>query len=154
MSWKSVRNWMVREEDANDAGIIGVLHSVEAHGVAMIRGIGHFVAVRIPQLLNVSLDWLRKVGHVVARIGVRLLRVAAVITFWLIIVFGPLTVAPGVITGGLTVLGLTGSAWGLRRFHRQRFVVKTGTAVSSAKASTADPRRTNSTNLNNAFDAR
>ena len=116
--WKTL---LAYEGDA----LLTFLKTVEDSFVRMIYGIRLFIWKRIPELLWDFLIWLKvKCFHVI-RIVIRLSRVIAVITVWLIIVFAPVALFSNVFTLAWTAVALIGSVWGYRRQIKKQTVVVT-----------------------------
>ena len=106
--------------DASESGLLGFLRDVEVFFVKLIKGIWYFFAEQAPELFRAMLDRLRIAVTYSIRIAVRLVRVGAVVTSWVFIVFGPLWLYPGVITVLMTLFALAGSVYGLYRRDRKK----------------------------------
>jgi hypothetical protein len=115
------QSWFSYEGDA----LLTFLKTVEDSFVRMICGICLFIWKRIPELLWDFLIWLREKCFHAIRIVIRLSRVTAVITVWLMIVFAPVAFFPNVFTMAWMAVALIGSVWGFRRQIKKQTVVVT-----------------------------
>ena len=115
MSRSNWKLWIVGNDDVNQHGILMFLRDIEDFFLRMIRGIVAFLVERVPKFFRVMLDWLHAKFVLSVRIAVRLVRVGIVVISWLAIVFGPITLYPGIVSVNWMVLALIGSVWGLRR---------------------------------------
>jgi hypothetical protein len=98
MNWN---RWLEHEGDE----LLTWLHESEKKAIRALFGIGHFVVRKIPELCRQLLGLLVALG---------------------LIVFGPLGIYPGILTGGWAVVAIVGSWWGLsRQIRRQRVTVTT-----------------------------
>jgi hypothetical protein len=113
---------------------LGLLAGIEAAFTRMIVGVVRFAFVKLPCGLRDVADglvaWLVPVLGSMARVAIRVARVAVVGAVWLALVVGPLGVSlwwlqPADVTVHLSaalwvVIGLAGSVWGIaRRRHAQ-----------------------------------
>ena len=79
-----------------------------------------FFVERIPNVVRWLFRQLRAALRFLLRVAVRLVRLTVVATAWLAVVFGPLTLHPGMIALAWMFLALAGSSLGLRRYERIR----------------------------------
>jgi hypothetical protein len=107
-------NWTKLLEHEGDA-LLTWLREAEDGCTRAIRGIWLFIVTKIPELLRHFLTWLYEMFFYVCRVTVRVARFAVLFTLLLGIIFGPLVVYPGIVTGAWAVLAFVGSIYGAQR---------------------------------------
>jgi hypothetical protein len=118
--------WLAHEGDA----LLTWLHESEEKAKRAIFGIGHFIVRKIPELFRQWLELLNVKLIYAARVATRVSRVAGLLAALVLIVFGPLAIYPGILTGAWSVVTIVGSWWGLsRQIRRQQVTVTTVKAV-------------------------
>jgi hypothetical protein len=98
---------------------LAFLRKLEQGFLRAIHGIGVFIWKKIPALARRFAAWLRETCAYAYLVGVRVARVVGLFLAWAAIVFGPLILCFGWITGVWTLLALVGSAWGVNRQIRK-----------------------------------
>src|ERR1700732_4240166 len=112
-----------------NGGMLTELEDLEAKLRGMIVGVLHFVFIQFPALvrgwLHGLIDWLGDTMCFLVKFAVRAARVLFFLGAWVALVFGPLFLIGW--HSGLswlvipwTLLGLTGSVWGARRWRSKR----------------------------------
>jgi hypothetical protein len=127
-------NWSELLEHKGDA-VLTWLHECEECCRRGIQGIWLFIVRKIPDLCRHLVAWLEKQCFYALRVAVRASRVAGMLIGWLLIVFGPLAMYPGILTGSWMVLSITGSVWHLRlHFRKSRTTSASGKERVYARA--------------------
>ena len=118
MSRTNWNGWLEHEGDARLTG----LHDVEQVPKRAISGIWKFPTIKLPELCRHFLVWLEQKCIYALRVATRVGRIAGFALAWLAIVFAPLVISPGIITGGWALLALFGSWWGLQHGYGKTVV--------------------------------
>jgi hypothetical protein len=121
MSCFDWKRWMEHEDDA----LLTRLHAIEEALKRALRGIAAFIVERIPELCRRLLGWLQEKFTYACRVAVRLARVAAFAVALLAIVFTPLVIYPGIVTGFWAAIAIAGSLYGAQRQIRKHQAVWT-----------------------------
>lgn len=124
-------NWKDLHAHEGDA-LLTWLHESEEKAKRAIFGIGHFIVRKIPELCRQLFEFLHVKLIYAAKVATRISRLAGLLGALALIVFGPLAIYPGILTGGWAVVAIVGSWWGLsRQIRRQRVTVTTVKGVSN-----------------------
>jgi hypothetical protein len=104
-------SWLKHEGDE----ILTFLHTVEEGLVRAIHGIWLFIWLKIPELARLLFSWLQVQCIYVFRIALRVARIAGIFIAWALIVFGPVAIYAGILTGLWSALAFGASIWGVQR---------------------------------------
>lgn len=125
-------NWK-RVMDHRGDVLLTRLHDLEVELLAGLRGIGHFLVKRVPELLRELEAWMRVQFAYGIRVAIRIGRLLGVILALLAIVFGPLVAFPGFLTGIWAVVAMAGAWWGLDR-HSKNLSLKWSVRKEATRA--------------------